>query len=128
MKTWEQFQARRKVGKIREKLAEMIEAAVPGVALYPEDLQQQNPAFSRPEVDACTWDAWGENKQGQPVHFYSWSSMGSIVRAENLTARPDGPNCYEIDPLELTPGAELAELNEMDAKHPGWDANLSSSQ
>lgn len=120
MKTWEAFQSNRRVGKIRTKLAEMIEKYLPGITVYPEDLMQQNPQFSRPEVDACTWDAWGTNAAGHKIHFYSWSTMGRIVKAGNLVARADGPSCYEIDPFEFTPGSELAEMNEMDAKHPGW--------
>jgi hypothetical protein len=100
VKTWECFQATRKVGRTRQKLAAMIEEALPGITLYPEDLQPQNPAFSRPEVDACTWDAWGE-RNGQKVHFYSWCSMGRIVKAGKLKAtQDDSPNNYEIDPYE----------------------------
>lgn len=96
MKTWECFQSNRPVGRVRIKLAEFIANALPGVLVEPHDLQQNNPQFSRAEVDGCNWDAWG-SKDGQKVHFHSWCSMTECGR---VTVREVAPYDYNVDPFE----------------------------
>lgn len=103
MKTWEEFQANRPVGRIRHRLAQLLSEAIPGLVIDGCDLQPQNPAFSRPEVDCCTWDAWGvihKDYGHRRVHLYSWQSMGECVKAGRLSVRETSPFDYDVGPYE----------------------------
>lgn len=59
-------------------------------------------------------------------HFISDEFRASAEMSERFgyaAVHKDGEcvyDCFEPKKVVLTPGSELAEMNEMDAKHPGW--------
>jgi hypothetical protein len=102
MSTWESWQHNRPIGRTRVKLADALCKAMPGLLILPEDLQQNHPSYSRQTFDCCTWDAWGTMKLPSgntvKVHFYSWSSMGDIVKkGRTLTLEETDPCDYDVD-------------------------------
>jgi hypothetical protein len=73
----------RRVGRVRRKLAAMIEAEFPELDLDvdPRDLTPQIPIYASQQFDCCSWDADILTYDGsRSFHFYSWDRMGELVK------------------------------------------------
>lgn len=85
----------RGVGRTRERLAEMLNAAL-GLAgndcIAPEDLKRTNP-YHRHYEDTCAWDCF--TNEPRKRHVFSWASMTYCVKHG---IKPDltDPNDIEV--------------------------------
>ncbi len=82
MRSWESFQFRKPVGKTRQKLADLLSAALPEFDVFPEDLIVQNPQYSSALSDCCSWTCWAKKKTDRDfaIHLHSWQTMGMLVK------------------------------------------------
>lgn len=73
---------RRRVGKTRYKLAEML-CRLTGWIVEAHHIHQNNPIHCHFE-DCCLWDCWAiiPAKDGNPMrgHIYSWDRMKDCVK------------------------------------------------
>ena len=72
---------RRKVGRIRELLAERLRKDF-GYQIEAEDLWVQNPVFWR--WGLCRWGADCRNKDGKRIQIASWNTMKESVQTKSL--------------------------------------------
>lgn len=70
----------KRIGRTRIKLAAMLEKAVPGVTVDPANLQSQNPYYSSRYFDCCSWTGYGTRNEHWDTYFYSWDTMGDLVK------------------------------------------------
>lgn len=87
----------KRIGKIRIRLAEMLEEKLPGIIVDPADLESQNPYYSSQQFDCCTWTGYGTREKHWDTYFFSWDTMGDLVKYdfEMGTEYLDLPNHYE---------------------------------
>jgi hypothetical protein len=91
------FRNYRRVGKTREKLAELLtrlarESRGPEYECWPEDLHRNNPAYVNVAKDCVSWDGyvrkWGDVYKG--FHVHSWQSMGEILKSPKHSLGSNG--------------------------------------
>lgn len=70
---------RKKPGKTRIKLAEILAAAIPGLSIQASDLELNNPRYASAEYDSCKWSAFAPI-DGRIITISSWDSMGACVK------------------------------------------------
>ncbi len=103
MRTHENLWSHKKpVGKTREKLAEMIKAAMPEVTLYAEDLLPQNPYYSSRHMDCCSWTLMAKVGKNA-VNFHSWQAMGQLVKGKEIEIVKHDPWDFEVRGIEKKP-------------------------
>ncbi len=84
----------RSVGRIRERLAEMLNeklGLVGFVQIPPEDLHRTNPNHRHWE-DCCAWDCY--TNEAPRRHIYSWATMTRLVREGFVIS---DPKSYDIE-------------------------------
>lgn len=85
-----------KVGKIRIKLALLLEDAIPTVQFEPWDLRSQIPVYASALWDCCSWSGDGkDDKTGLTVHVASWDTMTECVR-DGIAVTQNGPFSWDI--------------------------------
>ena len=84
---------RRKIGKIREKLAEMLQAK--GFMVQPEDFWIQEGVYRHFAYDGARWGAYWHPKKGSQLVYsiYSWDTMTECVRT-GIVVMPDDTPCH----------------------------------
>lgn len=70
-----------KVGRIRDRLADLLNEAIPTAQFEPEWLDSQIPYYATVQFDACSWYGDGTDKDtGLNAHVASWDTMRECVR------------------------------------------------
>ena len=91
------WQNKGRVGKTREKLAELLtklarEKWGPEYECWPEDLGRNNPTYASARSGGVSWDGYvrknGDLSMGRHVH--AWQSMGSILKSKYRDLSYDG--------------------------------------
>ena len=91
---------RDRVGRTRERLAELLNVAIPDAEFYPEDLRSNNPYYSSRYFDGCSWDGDGRRlTDGLGIHVSSWSTMRECVRYGLDVGMEDGPFSWAVESL-----------------------------
>lgn len=72
-----------KIGRIRIKLAEMLNELFPEWHFEPEDLWSQTPIYATKQFDCCRWGANGaiKDKPHLGVSISSWNTMTECVKS-----------------------------------------------
>lgn len=101
MRTWEQAQAR-KIGKVRQRLAELLEEALPNVTVQPSDLIIQHPKFSSLQGGCCLWTGYGvktfEDGSQVTIGFNSWFRMSDLIKTGiEVTINDGSPWVFEVN-------------------------------
>ena len=69
-----------KVGKIRIKLASLLEETIEGSSFDPAELNSNNPYYGSKYFDGCCWSGRGRDKSGMMIHVSSWCTMTRCVK------------------------------------------------
>jgi hypothetical protein len=84
---------RRRPGRYRRRLAELLEAA--GFDVNADELDTQEGAYRGPHWDLARWFAHCY-RDGKQVYLYSWNTMGECVKYGVTIGDLQYPNSYEI--------------------------------
>lgn len=98
-----------RVGRVRQKLAELLKEAVPGLEIYPQNLHSQTPVYASPKWDCCSWYASGK-VNGIQASFSGWDTMSACIK-NGIELSPDKNLCYswEVSQKSKKKNAELSE-------------------
>jgi hypothetical protein len=77
-----------KVGRTRKKLAQLLANKVPGLILFPQNLESQIPVYASDQWDCASWFGGGQI-DGRSVHISSWDTMKKCLKGFDLAW--DGP-------------------------------------
>ena len=71
-----------KVGKIRIRLAKVLNAYFPDYEFLPEDLDSNIPIYASAMYDCCSWTGVGKLKRNPNVSLvvHSWDTMTKICK------------------------------------------------
>jgi hypothetical protein len=80
-----------RVGRTRERLARLLNEAIPTAMFAPEGLNSKTPIYATPQWDCCSWYGDGTDRAtGINVHVASWSTMRECVRYGIEVFQDDG--------------------------------------
>lgn len=106
----------RRIGRTRKKLARMIQQAVPGSEVFPEDLDSQIPVYASAYFDGCSWSGM-ILVEGIRRTITSWDTMTKCVR-NDFTLSVGGVNAYadyECHARTCRPGVQPKQKGEDNA-------------
>ena len=83
-----------RIGKTRKRLAALIEEAIPGISLQPEEINSQIPIYASQKWDCCSWYAFGD-LNGLTVAISSWDTMSNCV-SRGITCTSTGNLEFEV--------------------------------
>lgn len=88
-----------RVGRVRERLAALLEEAIPTATFDPADLDSQIPIYANPKWDCCSWYGDGKDREtGLGVHVSSWNTMTECVRRGiTVSQDPHHPSRFAWD-------------------------------
>lgn len=87
-----------RVGRVREKLADLLNDYFKNHTFSGCDLDSNNPYYSSIYFDGCSWDGTSSGRDERlHMHVFSWSTMSECIK-NGISVTMEGPFDAEIFP------------------------------